>query len=78
MVRPGNGQIVWIRDDCTLLRDDGGRPSIVQGVMFDITEQRMLQEHLSAAEAKHRALIEEIPRLRNEGPFPASEAAFTS
>lgn len=60
MVRPDNGKIVWIRDDCSLLRDDSGRPSIVQGVMFDITEQRILQEGLSAAEAKNRALIAEL------------------
>jgi diguanylate cyclase (GGDEF)-like protein/PAS domain S-box-containing protein len=60
MIRPDNGEIVWIRDDCSLLRDKGGHPSIVQGVMFDITEQRILQEELSAAEAKNRALVAEL------------------
>jgi diguanylate cyclase (GGDEF)-like protein/PAS domain S-box-containing protein len=63
MVRPDNGQIVWIRDDCSLHRDDRGRPSIVQGVMFDITEQRVLQEGLGAAEAKNRALIAQLRTL---------------
>jgi diguanylate cyclase (GGDEF)-like protein/PAS domain S-box-containing protein len=75
MIRPDNGQMVWIRDDCTLFRDEGGRPSFVQGVMFDVTTQKTLEEQLRTAEAKNRTLIEQIPAVVFIRPLAGSDEA---
>ena len=75
MIRPDNGQIVWIRDDCTLFRDESGRPSFVQGVMFDVTTQKTLEEQLRTAEAKNRTLIEQIPAVVFIRPLAGSDEA---
>jgi len=45
MVRP-DGSIVWIRDQYAVLPDDDGEPSLVQGVMFDITELKAVEAEL--------------------------------
>jgi diguanylate cyclase (GGDEF)-like protein/PAS domain S-box-containing protein len=78
VIRPDNGRIVWIRDDCTLFRDQSGRPSFVQGVMFDITTQKTLEEQLRAAEATNRTLIEQIPAVVFIRPLGASDEAYVS
>jgi diguanylate cyclase (GGDEF)-like protein/PAS domain S-box-containing protein len=75
IIRPDNGQTVWIRDDCTLFRDESGRPSFVQGVMFDITTQKALEEQLRTAEAKNRTLIEQIPAVVFIRPLAGSDEA---
>ena len=42
-----DGRVVWVRDEAVLLRDEGGEPRFRQGVIFDMTEQRNLEERLS-------------------------------
>lgn len=79
MIRPNDGQVVWIHDECTSYPGAAGRPGILQGVMTDITEQKMLEEQLRAAEAKHRALIEQIPSVVYVEPLEgSSEPRFVS
>lgn len=63
MVRPDDGRIVWIHDECTSYPGIEGSLGILQGVMSDITEQKLLEEQLRAAEEKNRALIEQIPAV---------------
>ncbi len=41
-IRP-DGREIWIHDRVTIIRDDAGTPTLVQGVMFDITEQKQAQ-----------------------------------
>jgi PucR family transcriptional regulator, purine catabolism regulatory protein len=41
-IRP-DGREIWIHDRVTIIRDDEGTPILVQGVMFDITEQKQAQ-----------------------------------
>jgi PAS domain S-box-containing protein len=68
-----DGRVVWIRDEAVVVRDEGGRPSFWQGVMFDVTEQKRAEEDLREAEARYRTLVEQIPagvyiqRLEYEG-----------
>lgn len=63
VIRPDTGATVWIRDECSISNEPGtGRP-VVLGVMFDISSQKDLEEQLRAAEAKNRALIEQIPHV---------------
>ncbi len=56
-----DGRVVWIRDEAVVVRDEGGRPSFWQGVMFDVTEQKRAEEDLREAEARYRTLVEQIP-----------------
>lgn len=41
-----DGRVIWIRDEGRVVRDAGGEPLFLQGVMFDITERRRLDEEL--------------------------------
>lgn len=40
------GEYVWIRDEAVLVRDDDGRSRFWQGVKFDISDQKRLQDQL--------------------------------
>jgi len=79
MIRPDDGRVVWIRDECTAVLSNTDAPAIVKGVMYDITEQKRLEEQLRAAEAKRRALIEQIPAVVYVQPLSDSgEEPFVS
>ncbi|HEX2194692.1 MAG TPA: PAS domain S-box protein, partial [Candidatus Limnocylindria bacterium] len=39
-----NGETVWVHAEARLVRDEQGRPLFLQGVGFDVTEQRRAQE----------------------------------
>ena len=79
MIRPDDGKFVWIRDECTALLPKQGAPGIIKGVMYDITEQKRLEDQLRVAEAKRRALIEQIPGIVYVQPFSGSgEERFVS
>ncbi len=54
---------LWIRDEFTVLRDESGEPSLIQGVFFDITEQKETELHLREAERRYRTLVEQIPAI---------------
>jgi len=41
-----DGSLVWIRDEAVLVRDDEGKPLHWQGVQYDITEQKQIEEEL--------------------------------
>lgn len=43
-----DGNIAWIRDDAVFLKDAAGKPILLQGVMFDITNQRQAEENLNS------------------------------
>jgi PAS domain S-box-containing protein len=79
MMRPDNGQMVWVRDDCTVIADATSEARIIQGVMLDITDQKLIEEQLRTAEAKNRTLIEQIPAVVFIEPLGgASEPPYVS
>jgi PAS domain S-box-containing protein len=54
-----DGKLVWIREEAEALNDETGRPAFLQGVMYDITEQKeseglLLQALETEKEASHR------------------------
>lgn len=63
LIRPSDGRVVWVRDECAMVNDPESDQMIVLGVMVDVTEQKHLENQLRAAEAKNRALIEQIPNI---------------
>ncbi|MEX0832303.1 MAG: EAL domain-containing protein, partial [Actinomycetota bacterium] len=69
MIR-ADGKIVWIHDRSMILRDEEGNPILVQGAMFDVTEQREAEEqvafmahHDKLTGLPNRALFEEMLEL---------------
>jgi PAS domain S-box-containing protein len=41
-----DGRVVWVRGEARLVRDELGRPMLLQGIAFDITESKKAQEVL--------------------------------
>ena len=41
-----DGATVWVLDQSTIVRDEGGAPLFAQGFLLDITEQKRLEEQL--------------------------------
>lgn len=54
--------LVWIRDDAVVIREEDGM-TIVQGVMFDVTEQKLAEEALLASETREREAAERLRAL---------------
>jgi PAS domain S-box-containing protein len=59
MIHP-DGRIVWVRDDAVLLRDDHGRPLYWQGILLDVTEEKMAEEALRRAYEREHEAAEEL------------------
>lgn len=53
-----DGHVVWVRGEVKIVRDEWGRPLYVQGVGFDITELKRVEEDLRRAEEKYRNIFE--------------------
>jgi PAS domain S-box-containing protein len=51
-----DGHVMWVRDECVLVRDDDGRPLYWQGVMVDLTDVRRALELEREATRRLRAL----------------------
>lgn len=63
-----DGRVVWFRDQGTFVRDLGGKPILLQGIMYDITARREAEEALQRSEEQHRSFIENV----NVGVFRTS------
>jgi PAS domain S-box-containing protein len=48
-IRGNDGRLMWIREEAEPLLDDKGKPTQLQGVMYDITEQKQAEERLMRA-----------------------------
>jgi PAS domain S-box-containing protein len=76
MVRP-DGSIVWIRDQGTVVKDEAGAPSYVQGLYEDISEQKWLESELRSEAVKFKSLAERIPAVVYiEGEGGSDDAPF--
>ncbi len=56
-----DGRLVWIEDHAIRLDDASGQPVRMHGVMFDVTERKRADKSQRTAEARYRALVEQIP-----------------
>ena len=76
MIRP-DGSIVWIRDQGTVVKDEDGRPTYVQGLYVDISEQKRLESDLRSEAVKFKSLAERIPAVVYiEGEGGSDDAPF--
>ena len=53
-----DGSVVWVREDAVLLRNEEGEPLCFQGVILDITDQKMAEEALRGSEERLLALAD--------------------
>jgi len=45
-----NKRLVWLHGEARLVRDDRGRPLFLQGVAFDVTDQKLAEEKMKEAQ----------------------------
>jgi diguanylate cyclase (GGDEF)-like protein/PAS domain S-box-containing protein len=62
-----DGRVVWFRDSAVVVPDADGNPAFIHGVMLDVTEQKMAEEHAAfvayhdrLTELPNRAMFEEL------------------
>jgi PAS domain S-box-containing protein len=51
-IRSSNGRLLWFRDQAALLRDENGRPHLIQGMIYDISERKQVEQ------AAHQRVLE--------------------
>ncbi len=73
-----DGRTVWFRDQAVLVRDDDGEPAYWQGVMMDITARKEAESQRSEAEARYRALVEQLPAIAYIDPVEDGPAVYVS
>jgi PAS domain S-box-containing protein len=57
-----DGSVIWVREEAIVIRrDPDGTPSLVQGLMFDVTERKAAEEKLRETEQRYRSLVEHMP-----------------
>jgi len=57
-MRLRNGELRWVWEKRTIIRDDDGTPLAIEGILRDITEQINLRVKLAESERKFRLLAE--------------------
>jgi purine catabolism regulator len=60
MMRP-DGRVVWIHDRSTIVRDEEGKPLLIQGVMFDVTQEKVA-EAIAATQVEMLKKVDAIGR----------------
>jgi PAS domain S-box-containing protein len=78
--RAKDGTWHWIRDQALVVTDDLGVPRFSQGVMVDVTEEKLAVEQLRDAEQRFRAIVEHIPAVVYVDPvdWPAETVYVSS
>lgn len=58
-----DGRTVWVRDEATLVRGEGGEPPYWLGAQLDVTDRKYWEDALREAEERYRTLVEQIPAV---------------
>jgi sigma-B regulation protein RsbU (phosphoserine phosphatase) len=53
-----SGEVRWVEDQTSVVRDDKGRKVYNQGIMVDVTARRLAEEELRKSEEKFRRIVE--------------------
>ena len=73
-----DGRTVWFRDEAALQRTEAGEPAYWQGVMIDITARKEAEAGLADAEARYRALVEQLPAIAYIDPVDRKGTVYIS
>jgi PAS domain S-box-containing protein len=77
-VRP-DGDVVWVRDSAHVVNEPGGDMPAWQGVLVDITAQKLAEEEVRSSEQRYRALVEQVPAVVYEmGPGDERHTLYVS
>jgi PAS domain S-box-containing protein len=75
-----DGSTRWVRDQGHVLeRDTLGRPTVLQGLVVDVTEARRIDQERREARVRYRSLVEAIPAityLEHASPEAPEESRF--
>jgi diguanylate cyclase (GGDEF)-like protein/PAS domain S-box-containing protein len=66
-IRSRTGQLAWVHERSRILCDALGRIEAVVGLLFDITESKLLEEKFRKAERDLRIVVENIPAVTFKG-----------
>ena len=58
-----DGRMLWFRDEAVIVEDPSTGGTFWQGVMFDITAEKMAEEQARKAEIRYRSLVETLPAI---------------
>ena len=79
IVRRATGEVRWVQEKCTHIRDASGKLLRSVGMVLDITEREWAEKTLHASEAKYRSLVENsldaIFSVDREGRFLSANPA---
>lgn len=71
------GEVVWVRDEGTILLGESGAPLLMQGVMLDITESKTARKALQDVQYRLGVIVNNVPlvffALDLAGVFTLSE-----
>jgi len=56
-IKAADGRMIWLRDQAVRLSDENGKPHLIHGVMYDITERKQTEESLRISEERYRELF---------------------
>jgi PAS domain S-box-containing protein len=64
------GSVVWVHGEATLVRDDDGTPSFLQGIAFDITERKVAEQMMLQSQSDLERRVQDrtadLARLNHE------------
>jgi PAS domain S-box-containing protein len=58
-----HGRVVWVRDECLLIRGDAGEPLFWQGVVLDVSETRRIEQTTREALEREREAAQRLRAL---------------
>jgi diguanylate cyclase (GGDEF)-like protein/PAS domain S-box-containing protein len=56
-----DGQVIWVRDEGVVVRDQSGQPLFWQGFMIDVTRRKVTEQALHDSEVQYRSLFDHVP-----------------
>lgn len=57
------GREVWFLDEASVITDSTGKPLFLQGLMYNITDRKSIEEKLIQSEKKYRQLADFLPQI---------------
>lgn len=65
-LRRKDGRPVWVLANTSLLKQTGDGPALIEGILMDITERKLIEEELTRSREQLRALTNHLRSVREE------------